>query len=153
MIGAINGPALRHSELPLLCDIVLAAEEASFQDSGHFINGLVPGDGVHIVYPLLLGLNRGRYFLLTGQTIGSQKALELGLVSEVLPRQDLLPRAQTLAQQLARQPDLVLRYTRVAMTQYIKRLMHDILGYGLALEGLGSADDLLRAGLSLTPLT
>ena len=77
MIGAVNGPALRHSELPLLCDIVLAAEEASFQDSGHFINGLVPGDGVHIVYPLLLGLNRGRYFLLTGQTIGSQKALEL----------------------------------------------------------------------------
>ena len=146
MIGAINGPALRHSELPLLCDIVLAAEEANFQDSGHFINGLVPGDGVHIVYPLLLGLNRGRYFLLTGQTIGSQKALELGLVSEVLPRQDLLPRAQTLAQQLARQPDLVLRYTRVAMTQYIKRLMHDILGYGLALEGLGSADDLLRQG-------
>ena len=146
MISAVNGPALRHSELPLLCDIVLAAEGASFQDSGHFVNGMVPGDGVHIVYPLLLGLNRGRYFLLTGQTIGSQQALELGLVSEVLPSQELLPRARTLAQQLARQSDLVLRYTRVAMTHNIKRLMHDILGYGLALEGLGSADDLSRQG-------
>ncbi len=146
VISAINGPALRHSEIPLLSDIVLASEEVTFQDSGHFISGLVPGDGVHVVYPLLLGLNRGRYFLLTGQTIDSSEALKLGLVNEVLPRQELLPRAWVLAQQLAQQSDLVLRYTRVATTQYIKRLMHDVLGYGLALEGLGSADTLLRQG-------
>jgi len=146
MISAINGPALRHSELPLLCDIVLATDDVTFQDSAHFINGLVPGDGMHIVYPLLLGLNRGRYFLLTGQTIGAAQALELGLVSEVLPREELLPRAWTLAEQLAQQPDLVLRYTRVMMTQNIKRQMHDILGYGLALEGMASADSLLGMG-------
>lgn len=146
MISAINGPALRHSELPLLCDIVLAAEEASFQDSGHFINGLIPGDGMHIIYPMLLGLNRGRYFLLTGQTIEAREAKELGLVSEVLPRQDLLPRAWELAEQLTKQSPLVLRYTRVLLTQYIKRQMHDLLGYGLALEGLGSADSLLNRG-------
>ena len=59
MISAINGPALRHSELPLLCDIVLAAEEVEFQDSGHFVNGLIPGDGMHIIYPLLLGMRTG----------------------------------------------------------------------------------------------
>jgi len=146
MISAINGPALRHSELPLLCDIVLASETASFQDSGHFVSGLVPGDGMHIVYPMLMGLNRGRYFLLTGQTIDSSQALDLGLVSEVLPSQGLLPRARELASQLAQQSDLVLRYTRVSMTQYIKRMLHDILGYGLALEGLGSADSLMRQG-------
>jgi enoyl-CoA hydratase/carnithine racemase len=144
MISAINGPALRHSEIPLLCDIVLASESAAFQDSGHFISGLVPGDGMHVVYPLLLGLNRGRYFLLTGQTIEAQEAKQLGLVSEVLPQGDLLPRAWTLARQLAQQPDLVLRYTRVAMTQHVKRAMQDLLGYGLALEGLGSADNLLN---------
>ena len=143
MISAINGPALRHSELPLLCDIVLAAEEAVFQDSGHFVSGLVPGDGMHVIYPLLLGLNRGRYFLLTGQTIDARQALELGLVSEVLPRTELLPRAWALAEQLAQQPQLVLRYTRVVLTQFLKRQMQDILGYGLALEGLGSADRLL----------
>ena len=146
MISAINGPALRHSELPLLCDIVLAAEEASFQDSGHFINGLIPGDGMHVIYPLLLGLNRGRYFLLTGQTIGARQAQELGLVSEVLPRQELLPRAWELAEQLTKQSPLVLRYSRVLLTQYVKRQMHDLLGYGLALEGLGSADSLLDRG-------
>jgi enoyl-CoA hydratase/carnithine racemase len=146
MISAINGPALRHSELPLLCDIVLAAEETTFQDSGHFVNGLIPGDGMHIVYPLLLGLNRGRYFLLTGQTLSAREAQDLGLVNEVLPRQQLLPRAWELAQQLAQQHPLVLRYSRVLLTQYLKRQMHDLLGYGLALEGLGSAQDQLDRG-------
>ncbi|MDA1127726.1 MAG: enoyl-CoA hydratase/isomerase family protein [Chloroflexi bacterium] len=144
MISAINGPALRHSEIPLLCDIVLASESAAFQDSGHFMSGLVPGDGVHIVYPLLLGVNRGRYFLLTGQRIEAQEAKTLGLVSEVLPQAELLPRAWELAEQMAQQSDIVLRYSRVAMTQVVKRLMQDILGYGLALEGLGSADTLLN---------
>ena len=146
IISAINGPALRHSEIPLLSDIVLAADTAAFQDSGHFISGLVPGDGMHVVYPMLLGLNRGRYFLLTGQTIEAQEAKELGLVSEVMPQANLLPRAWELARQLAQQPDLVLRYTRVATTQYVKRAMQDLLGYGLALEGLGSADSLLNQG-------
>ena len=146
MIAAVNGPALRHSEIPLLCDIVLAADTAAFQDSGHFMSNLVPGDGVHVVYPMLLGANRGRYFLLTGQSIGAQEALSLGLVGEVMPQEALVPRAWELAEQLAEKSDLVLRYTRVATTQYVKRLMHDLLGYGLALEGLGSADSLLRQG-------
>jgi enoyl-CoA hydratase/carnithine racemase len=139
MISAINGPALRHSELPLLCDIVLAAEEVEFQDSGHFMNGLIPGDGMHIVYPLLLGVNRGRYFLLTGQSLSAQQALELGLVNEVLPRERLVDRAWELAEQLTQQSPLILRYSRVLLTQNLKRQMHDLLGYGLALEGLGSA--------------
>ncbi len=83
---------------------------------------------------------------MTGQTIEAREAKELGLVSEVLPRQDLLPRAWELAEQLTKQSPLVLRYTRVLLTQYIKRQMHDLLGYGLALEGLGSADSLLNRG-------
>ena len=148
MISAVNGPALRHSELALLCDIVLASEEAAFQDSGHFINGLIPGDGMHIIYPLLLGLNRGRYFLLTGQTLDARQALDLGLVSEVMPRDRLIPRAWELAEQLCEQSDLVLRYSRVLLTQNVKRQMQDLLGYGLALEGLGSADAALESDAS-----
>src|SRR5207245_10375364 len=57
VISAINGPAWRHSEIPLLCCLVLAAETAQFQDSAHFTSDVVPGDGMHIVYPLLLGMN------------------------------------------------------------------------------------------------
>ena len=144
MISAINGPALRHSEIPLLCDIVLASDTAAFQDSGHFMSGLVPGDGMHIVYPLLLGLNRGRYFLLTGQRIDANEAKNLGLVNEVMPQVDLLPRAWELAEQMAKQSDIVLRYSRVAMTLVVKRQIQDLLGYGLALEGLGSADTMLN---------
>ena len=140
IISAVNGPALRHAQIPLLSDIVLAAEEATFQDSAHFVNGLIPGDGVHIIFPLLMGLNRGRYFLLTGQTLSAGEAHELGLVAEVLPREKLLPRAWELAEQIAQQPPLVIRYSRVMLTQFLRGQMNDLLGYGLALEGLGAAD-------------
>ena len=146
VIAAVNGPALRHSELPLLSDIVLAAPHTTFQDSGHFMSGLTPGDGMHIIYPLLLGINRGRYFLLTGQMLDAAKALELGLIGEVLQPGDLLPRAWELARQLAQQPRLVLRYSRALLTHKLKQELHDLLGYGLALEGLGSAQDYLDRG-------
>ena len=140
MIAAVNGPAHRHAELAVLCDIVIAAEHTTFQDSAHFPNGTVPGDGVHIVWPLLLGPNRGRYFLLTGQKLNAREALALGVVSEVLPRDRVLPRAWELAEQIASRPTLAIRYARVAMTQTLKRMMLDNLGYGLALEGLAAAE-------------
>ena len=141
IIGAVNGPALIHAEIPVLSDIVLASETATFQDATHFPSGLVPGDGVHVVWPLLLGQNRGRYFLLTGQTLSAQEAYGLGVVAEVLPREDLLPRAWQLAEQLAQQTDLTLRYSRVALTLQLKRQMQDMLGYGLAIEGMAALDE------------
>src|SRR6266699_632369 len=136
VISAINGPAWRHSEIPLLCDIVLAADTAQFQDSAHFPSAVVPGHGGHIVCPLLLGMNRGRYFLLTGQNLDAHKALELGLVAEVLPPDKLLARAWELAEDLARRPTLLLRYTRLLLTQALRHHMHDLLGYGLGMEML-----------------
>jgi enoyl-CoA hydratase/carnithine racemase len=131
VIGAVNGPARIHAELAVLSDIVLAAETAVFQDAAHMPNGVVPGDGVHVVWPLLLGPNRGRYFLLTGEEISAQQALTLNVVAEVLPPERLLPRAHELADK----PVTALRYTRVALTQRLKRHLLDDLGYGLMLEG------------------
>jgi enoyl-CoA hydratase/carnithine racemase len=136
IIGAVNGPATIHAELAVLSDITLAAETAVFQDAAHLLAQAVPGDGVHIVWQELLGSNRGRYFLLTGQKLSAHEALELGVVNEVLPAERLMPRAMELAEQLAALPTLTLRYTRIAFTQRWKRLMLENLGYGLALEGL-----------------
>jgi enoyl-CoA hydratase/carnithine racemase len=137
LIAAVNGPALIHAELALLCDIVLASENTVFQDAPHFPSGLVPGDGVHVVWPLILGPNRGRYFLLTGQKLAAVEALKLGVVNEVLSRERLLSRAWELAREICRRPTLSRRYARVAMTQMLKKAMLDGLGYGIALESLG----------------
>ncbi len=136
VIAAINGPAWRHGEIPLLSDIVLASDTAAFQDSAHFMSGLVPGDGMHIVMPLLMGMNRGRYFLLTGQTLSAHEAKDIGLVAEVLPKDQVLPRAWALAEELTRRPTLLLRYTRLMFTEYLRTRMQGLLGYGLAMEGL-----------------
>jgi len=146
VISAVNGPARIHPEIPVLSDIVIASDNALFQDAPHFMSGIVPGDGAHVVWPHLIGANRGRFFLLTGQELDAQKALEFGAVSEVVPRQRLMPRARELAQSIAAKPILTRRYTRVALTQRIKRLLHEGLSLGLAAEALAAIDHLPSEG-------
>jgi enoyl-CoA hydratase/carnithine racemase len=136
MIAAVNGPALIHAELAVLCDIVLAADHAEFADLTHVVGQAVPGDGVHTVWPMLLGPNRGRYFLLTGERIGAAEAKSLGVVGEVLAPADLLPRARALGADLARHPALMLRHTRTVLVRELRRRMADELAFGLAHEGL-----------------
>jgi len=140
VIGAINGPALTHAELLLQSDIVIASDTAVIQDGPHFNSGLyIPGDGVGLVWPNLLGQNRGRYFLYTGERLTAQQALELGVVSEVVPRDQLLERAHVLARSILRRPRLVRRYTRQMLTQDMKMRMLNHLSHGLAMEGLAGA--------------
>lgn len=136
VITAVNGPAYRHAELAVLGDVVLAADTATFSDGSHFPSGLVPGDGSHIVWPMLLGVNRGSYFLMTDQVIDAAESLSLGLVNEVLRSERLMPRAREVAAQLASKSDLTLRYTRQVLNLYVKKLMQDMLPLGFALEGL-----------------
>ena len=146
VIAAINGPVYRHCETPLLADIVLAADTVVFQDSGHFVNGLVPGDGMHIVTQALMGPNRARYFMLTGQELDAVTAKEYGLVNEILPAGEVLGRAWELARELNRQSPLVLRYTKVAFVHELRQRILAGQGYGTLLEGMAAIDDSRDAG-------
>jgi enoyl-CoA hydratase/carnithine racemase len=140
VVGAVNGDALLHAELVVLSDIVIAAEGARFADKAHGISGVTPGDGVHVVWPMLLGPNRARHFLLTGAEIEASEAQRLGIVAEVLPKGEVRARAWAIAHELAAKPKLMLRYSKIALTLEIKRRLLADLGYGLALEGLGALD-------------
>lgn len=141
VIGAVNGPAFIHAEIPLLSDVVLASETAVFADKTHFTRGSVPGDGVHLVWPYLLGPRRGKYFLMTAQEIDAEEALRLGVVNEVLPPDRLMERAWELAREWAAKPLPLLRYSREALNVLEREhLLTNGLSHGLALEGSGFAD-------------
>ncbi len=137
IIAAVNGPAHVHAELATLSDIVIASDTASFADKAHAPGGVVPADGVHVWWQMLLGPNRARHFLLTGSEISAAEAKVLGFVAEVVPQDQVVARAWEVARELAKKPTLMLRYSRVSMVQRIKRHMLDDLGYGLMLEGMG----------------
>lgn len=139
MISALNGPVLLHSEYALLTDIVLATPETVFQDKPHFEFGVVPGDGVHVLWPHVIGSIRGRYFLLTRQALDAKTAMDWGVVNEIVPADRLLVRAHEIADGIAALPPLTSRYTRIALTQPLRRLMEEGTGYGLALEGISAA--------------
>jgi len=140
LIAAVNGPVRLHSEYLLLADIVLATPSVVFQDKPHFEFGIVPGDGVNLLWQEVIGTIRGRYFILTRQELDAETAKQWGAVNEVVPADRLLPRAHEIAEQLADLPPLATSYTRIAMTQKLRRIIDEGVGYGLALEGISAAD-------------
>jgi enoyl-CoA hydratase/carnithine racemase len=140
LIAAVNGPVRLHSEYILLADIVLAAPSVVFQDKPHFEFGIVSGDGVHLLWQEAVGTIRGRYFILTRQELDAKTAKDWGAVNEVVPANKLLPRAREIAEELASLPPLATSYTRIAMTQKLRRIIDEGVGYGLALEGISAAD-------------
>lgn len=135
VISAVNGPALIHSELAVLADVVIAADTARFRDS-HMAIGVVPGDGCHSVWSLLLGRSRGHYYLLTSEIMSVETAHQFGVVHEILPPARVLPRAREIATELASKPLTSLRYSRMLFAQPIKESLQRDLAFGLALEGL-----------------
>src|SRR5207302_518290 len=80
LIAAVNGPVRLHSEYILLADIVLASPSTVFQDKPHFEFGIVPGDGVNLLWQEVIGSVRGRYFILTRQELDAETAKEWGAV-------------------------------------------------------------------------
>jgi enoyl-CoA hydratase/carnithine racemase len=140
LIAAVNGPARLHSEYVLLADIVLATPSTVFQDKPHFEFGIVPGDGVHLLWQEAIGTIRGRYFILTRQEIDAQTAKEWGAVNEIVAPDKLLLRAREIAEGLTKLPPLTTKYTRIALTQKLRRIIDEGVTLGLALEGISAAD-------------
>jgi len=114
-IGVLNGPGF-HTEICLMCDLTICAEDATIFDL-HYDIGSVPGDGIHSCFQELLGVKRAAYALLTGEAIDARKALEYGMVNEVVPRDKMIERAYELAAHIMTQP----RITRRLTTQIVRR--------------------------------
>ncbi len=138
VIAAVNGPVNVHAELALLSDVVICSEDTYFQDEAHVPSGLVPGDGVQVVWPLLIGFNRARYFLLTGEKIDAWEAQRLGLVAEVHPAENVLPRALVHARRLAVCNPVFARNTRLLFTSQLRQALTLEVSRGLVLEAIAS---------------
>jgi enoyl-CoA hydratase/carnithine racemase len=135
VIAAINGPFFIHQELALLNDLVICSESTTMAD-GHYTGmGIVPGDGVQTIFRELMGVNRAKHFLLTGQSMTAQEMLALGIVGEVVPDDQLLDRAWELARTIfmarARSHR---RMTRALLVQPWRELLIKELPFGMAQE-------------------
>ena len=100
----------------------------------------MPGDGVNLLWPEVIGSTRGRYFILTRQVLDAQTAKARGVVNEIVPADRLLARAHEIADGITALPPLTSRYTRIALTQKLRRIIDEGSGYSLALEGISAAD-------------
>jgi enoyl-CoA hydratase len=100
-IGAVNGPAVTGGlELALGCDFLIASERATFADT-HARVGVMPAGGMTIRLPQLIGVNRARQMSFTGNFVDAGTACAWGLVNEVVPHEQLLPRCLELAAAIA----------------------------------------------------
>ena len=114
-IAAINGYALGGGcELALACDIRIAADNAKFGQPELGL-GIIPGAGGTQRLPRIVGLGRAKHLVLTGTIIDAAQALEIGLVSEVVPPSELMTRAGSLARRILRQGPLAARLAKVAL--------------------------------------
>ncbi len=112
VIGAINGPTVTGGlELAMCCDFLIASERARFADT-HVRVGVMPGGGMTIRLPQLIGIDRARRMSLTGDYIDADTARDWGLVVEVVPHESLLTRARELAATIASIPSEYVRELR-----------------------------------------
>lgn len=134
-IGVLNGPGF-HTELCLMCDITICADDAIIFDP-HYVAGSVPGDGIHSCFMELLGTKRAAYALFTGQAINAKQALEYGLVNEIWPRAQLLDRAKKLADHIMTQPRITRRLTtQIVRRPWKQRIVNDLDGgFGIQMFG------------------
>jgi enoyl-CoA hydratase/carnithine racemase len=121
----------------MLCDVTLAAPDADFMDP-HFWAGSAPGDGQALVLQALMGPKRAAYYIYGGKSIPAGKALELGIVSDVLPREQLLERAWELARFIMKRPRFSRWATHNILNRPFKKLVAEDFGFHMSQQMLAS---------------
>ena len=124
-IGVLSGSG-GHSELALMCDLCIMADDVVISDP-HYINGIVPGDGIHSCFFELMGTRRAAYAMLMNEMLTPEKCLEYGLVNEVVSRERLIPRAYEIADIIMAQHRSIRRLTaQVIRRPWKQRIVDDL---------------------------
>lgn len=139
MIWALEGRAHVHAEYGLLANVIVAGEDATFNDLPHFAGGIIPGDGVFTLWSYFVGPGRAQAMLLDPQPMTTAQAKSLGVVAEVVPTGTALARAKEIAKSYLAKTEVTRRNTRIHFVQPIKERIVREVGYGLALEGASAA--------------
>lgn len=146
IISAINGPAVGAGlVVALLADISIAAENARLAD-GHVRMGVAAGDHSAIIWPLLCGMAKSKYYLMTSGFVDGKEAERMGLVSLCVPEDELHDRAMAVATDLATGPRHAIKFTKRALNQWLLQA-GPIFDHSLALEMLGFFADDMMAGV------
>ena len=148
VISAINGVAVGAGlAVAMLADISIASDKARFTD-GHVRLGVAAGDHAAVIWPMLIGMAKAKYYLLTCDFLDGTEAERIGLVSQVVPHDDLMDRAMDVANRLAKGSQQALKYTKRSLNQWLRQAEHTAFDYSLSLEMLGFFGEDVQEGLN-----
>ncbi len=147
IISAINGVAVGAGlAVAFMADIPIASENMRITD-GHIRLGVGAGDHAVIIWPLLCGMAKAKYYLLTADFIDGKEAERSGLVAACVPADQLMDKAFEVARKLARGPQQAVRFTKRALNNWL-RMFGPAFDASLALEMLGFFGDDLAEGVA-----
>jgi enoyl-CoA hydratase len=136
MIAAVNGHAIGlGATLALFCDIVFMAEGARIGDP-HVKAGIVAGDGGPVLWPMLVGMNRAKEYLMTGDLLPAAEAERIGLVNYVVPGDEVQEAAMAMARRLAEGAQIAIRFNKRLVNKELEDRVNRVYDLALALEGL-----------------
>jgi enoyl-CoA hydratase/carnithine racemase len=140
IISAVNGPAAGLGvTLAVFADIVIASDKAKLGDT-HVKVGLAAGDGGAVIWPLLVGVNKAKELLMTGEVISAEEALRIGLVNHVVPHDELDDYAMKMAQELASGNMNAIKATKKSVNLYVKWMLNQVFDYSCTLEYQNARD-------------
>jgi enoyl-CoA hydratase len=146
VVSAINGVAVGAGlVVALMADISIIAENVRFTD-GHTRLGVVAGDHAAILWPLLCGMAKAKYYLLTSDFIDGREAERIGLVSLCVPPAELMLKALEVADKLALGSQQAIRWTKRSLNNWL-RMAGPIFDQSIALEMLTFMGEDVREGL------